>query len=128
MRNYQPKKNNEYKLDHVLFVRMISLVKDYGRMKAQINDILNGSSASGVPMPDGQYADPTLHKVIKIQRISEECKAVEWALEQIPAEYRTVIFNKICYDRAYPIFADPATYSRWKCRFLYFTAKKLMYF
>ena len=106
---------------------MIYLVKDYGRMKVLINDLADGLPNSRAVVSVNQHADPTLIKVIKIERLSEECRAVEWALEQIPAEYQKVIFNKICRDAAYPLCADPSTYSRWKCRFIYHIAEKLMY-
>ena len=98
MRNYQPKKNNQYQLAPFLFRRMIYLVKDYTRMKELASDAAE-----------------------------KECRAVEEALLQLPEEYRTIIFNKVCHDKAYPIYTDPSTYSRWKCRFLYFIAEKLNY-
>ena len=127
MRNYQPKKNNEYKLDKVLFRRMIFLVKDYERMQTTINDIADVSSVQGSIAHSNLHSDITLYKVIKIERMREECRAVKWALEQIPIEYQQVIFNKVCHDSAYPLYADASTFSRWKCRFLYNIAKKLMY-
>lgn len=127
MRNYQPKKDNGYKLDKVLFKRMTFLVKDYGRMKIVISDTVNCSPVPQIPSPENQYSNPTLNKVIQMERISEECKAVEWALEQLPEEYQTIIFNKVCHDSAYPLHADYSTFSRWKCRFLYLIAEKLKY-
>ena len=89
-------------------MRVNYLVKDYKRMKKLANEFNNN-------LP-------------KTNKITEECEAVEWALEQIPEEYKDIIFNKVCYDKAYPLYADPSTYSRWKCRFLYYIAEKLKYF
>jgi len=127
MRNYQPKKNNNYKLDKNLFSRMLYLVKDYHRMKARIEELSGELSHTEGSSSSGQHSDSTLHKAIRIERMSEDCRAVDWALAQIPEEFRKIIFNKILFDRAYPLCADPSTYSRWKCRFLYYLAEKLGY-
>ena len=127
MRNYQPKKNNNYKLDKNLFSRMVYLVKDYNRMKTRINELSSDLSRAEGMGATGQHSDPTLCKAMKIERMSGECNAVDWALTQIPEEFRTIIFNKILFDRAYPLHADLSTFSRWKCRFLYCLAEKLDY-
>lgn len=112
MRYYQPTKNNRYRLDSVLFRRMIYLVKDYERMKNLI---------------ELQNCDRFSDRHLAGNRIYQECKAIEWALEQIPEEYRKAVLEKVRNDSAYPLHADPSTYSRWKCRFLFYLAKKLMY-
>ena len=127
MRNYQPKKNNPYHLDHNLFIRMIYIVRDYKRMKDVIEELSGDLPVGGENIPGSEHGDPTLSKVIRIERMYEECRAIENALEKIPEEYRKVVFDKICFDKAYPLYADPSTYSRHKCRFLYHIAKNLMY-
>lgn len=127
LRNYQLKKNNPYRLDQNLYMRMIYIVRDYHRMKELINDVAGGFPVSSSPASNGQYADPTLSRTIKIERISEECTAIEKALEQIPQEYRKAIFDNICFGNPYPLYADASTYSRWRGRFLYYIANKLLY-
>ncbi|MBQ8525964.1 MAG: hypothetical protein IJ460_04530 [Clostridia bacterium] len=96
-------------------------------MKDVIEELSGDLPVGGENIPGSEHGDPTLSKVIRIERMYEECRAIENALEKIPEEYRKFVFDKICFDKAYPLYADPSTYSRHKCRFLYHIAKNLMY-
>ena len=127
MRHYQPKKNNEYKLPHDLYMRMLYLVRDYERMKSEAKEIANS-----IPMPSEQpsknsFSDPTGNKAIRLATINRDCDAVEQALEQIPEEYRKGVIGHMLYKSPYPIDAGEATYKRWRCRFIYYVAKNLSY-
>jgi len=127
MRNYQPSKNNNYKLAHSLFMHMVYLVKDYPRMKSEINDVINSVPNALEQSSNNHFSDPTGNKVVKIEKMSTECKAVELALDDLPIEYRKSVFDKVCHNSPYPIDADRTTYGRWKCRFLWNIAKNLLY-
>lgn len=124
MRNYQKQKNNPYKLPHNLYMRILYLIRDYERICAERDDIINSS-----PLPDGIHntgtGSPTEQKAIKLIELGNNCKAVEVAIQSIPIEYRKAIWNNICYQSPYPVIAGEATYKRWRCRFIYEVAKNL---
>ena len=124
MRNYQRQKNNPYKLPHNLYMRMLYLIRDYERIRAEREDILNAS-----PAPDGVShtgtGNPTELKAIKLAELGNSCGAVERAVSIVPPEYRKAVWNNICYQSPYPIDAGEATYKRWKCRLIYEVAKNL---
>ena len=58
MRNYQPQKNNPYKLPHNLYMRMLYLIRDYDRMKT--------SSGSHTEL---DAVDHALHSIPKEYRL-----------------------------------------------------------
>ena len=107
---------------------MVYLVKDYERMKIEIDTIIGSfPSMTGNKPNKNVYSDPTGEKVIRVEKIRFECDAVDRALEMIPPEYRSGILNKICREEPYPITADQSTCKRWKGRFLYYIAENLFY-
>lgn len=124
MRNYQRQKNNPYKTPHNLYMRMLYLVRDYERIKAERADILCSS-----PAHDGQphtgLSNPTENKAIKLAMLSQDCEAVEKALQDVPEEYRKGIMDNICYGAPYPYTAHRNTYSYWRTRLLNTVAKNL---
>ncbi|MBP3380689.1 MAG: hypothetical protein J6K77_07510 [Ruminococcus sp.] len=111
MRNYQPQKNNPYKLPTSLYRRMIDLVRDYDRIREQKSSILSG--------------DPTGND--KLAMLSRDCEAVEKALARIPPEYHRGIMNSILYHSKYPYTAGERTYGYWKSKLAYFIAEYLGY-
>ncbi len=124
MRNYQPQKNNPYKLPHNLYMRMLYLIRDYDRMRLEREDILHGSPANdGIPCAG--IGNPTENKAIRLMSMGSECEAVERAITKIPEEYRKGVWNNVCYKTPYPTDAGEATYKRWRCRFIYNVAKNL---
>lgn len=126
MRDYQRKKNNPYKLPHNLYMRMLYLVRDYERIKAERANILHSS-----PVNDGQphtgLGNPTEIKGIKLAMLDSECLAVEKALNDIPAEYRKGIMDNILYHAKYPYTASERTYGYQKSRLAYYIAQNLDY-
>ena len=118
MRNYQPQKNNPYKLPHNLYMRMLYLIRDYDRMRSEREDILHGSPANdGIPCAG--IGNPTENKAIRLMSTGSECEAVERALAGVPEEYRKGVWNNVCYQCPYPSDAGEATYKRWRIRFIY---------
>ena len=124
MRDYQPQKNNPYKLPHNLYMRMLYLIRDYDRMRSEREDILHGSPANdGIPCAG--IGNPTENKAIRLMSMGSECDAVDAAFREIPAEYRKAIHDNICYGSPYPYTAHRNTYSYWRTRLLYALAKKM---
>lgn len=124
MRDYQRKKNNPYKLPHFLYKRMLYLVKDYERIRAERMEILH-STPEHDGIPTSGKGNPTEAKGIKLAMLDRECSAIENALSNVPQEYRNGIMNHIIHDTPFPIDADYETYGRWQRRFIYYLAKNL---
>lgn len=124
MRDYQRQKNNPYRLPTSLYRRMITLVRDYDRIKKQKNDILN-STPEHDGVPSNNLGNPTENKAIMLAMLSRDCEAVEKALEKIPKEYHKAIMDNILYHAKYPYTAGERTYGYQKSRLAYFIAKNL---
>lgn len=103
MRDYQPNKNNPYRLPRTLYKRMLDIVRDYERM---VSEMQNSSGAI-------------------LAELNRECKAVEQAIMIVPEEYRKGIMDNICCGAPYPYVAHRNTYSYWRTRMLNAVAKNL---
>jgi len=123
MRDYQRQKNNPYLLPLSVYRRTLYLVRDYDRIKREI---------AGVPFQthtgDGQprgtdTSDPTGNAALKMEKLWQDCKAIDDALFKVPQEYRRGVLNSILDNCGYPVDAGQSTYGRWKCIFLYHVAK-----
>ena len=100
-------------------------VRDYTRLKEEINNIIYYS-----PTLDGQPhrntpSDITGEKAVRIAEYNSKCDAIDNALAQLPPEYRKGVFNNITSGSRYPYDAGEATYRRWKYRFIYSVAENL---
>ena len=125
MRDYQPQKNNPYWLERSLYVRTLSLIRDYNRMKSECADIPEqGKSLSDLDgMPHGtNISDETFHKVNQMSRYWEDMKAVEQSLNLIPEEYQNGVWYNITEHIRYPDDADKRTYATYKQRFIFHVA------
>lgn len=123
MRDYQRQKNNPYILPRTVYLRTLYLVRDYDRIKREIAEIpYQTHSGDGQPRGTGT-SDTTGNAALKMERLWQDCKAVDDALFKVPQEYRRGILNSILDSCGYPIDADRTTYARWKCLFLYHVAK-----
>lgn len=122
MGEYQRKRNNPYRLPHNLYMRVLYIIRDYDRLRSERQEIIHASPVMD-GMPRGNLQSSVAeNKAIKLASLDEDCEAVERALLRIPAEYRKGVMNNICYGARYPIDADYSTYSRWRQRFIYWTA------
>lgn len=122
MREYQRKRNNPYRLPHNLYMRALYMIRDYDRIKADRQDVFFASPASDGQPRGNSITSTTENKAVRLARLSEECEAVERALNHIPTEYRKGVFDNICYGSSYPSAADYSTYARWRQRFIYWVA------
>ncbi len=116
MRHYQPKNKNPYQLPHNVYMQCLYAVRDYDRLKQEVQDILHDQA--------GQH-DPTGQKAIRRAHLQERCDAIEQALNTIPQEYRRGVIWITQDEGHYPIDASPETYRRWRRRFLYEMAQRL---
>ncbi len=125
MRNYQKKHNNPYQLPHNVYMQCLYAIRDYDRLKKEMDDVLYAS-----PSPDGQprgsdISDVTASKAMRLEALGKRCEAVEQAIVYLPPEYRKGIMDNIMYGAGYPTDAGEATYRRWRCRFVYHAAQNL---
>ena len=127
-RNYQPKKDNPYRLPHNVYMQCLYAVRDYERIKSARQDILYASPCSDGQPRGSETSDTTAAKAVKMEALSKQCEDVEQALIQIPSEYSRGIMNSILYGARYPNDAGEATYRRWRYKFMFCVAvnKKLM--
>lgn len=119
---------NKYQLPQAVRMQVIWLIKDYDRMKKEYCSMLDNGSAP----PDGQprgstTGNPTERTGLKRAELSHKLDSIEKALETIPEEYRSGVWNNVVYRTRYPMDAGQATYRRWRARFLYRTAKNMRY-
>ncbi len=126
MREYQVKRNNPFWLPKAVYYQALYAVRDYDRLCEEYRDILNGSAPSADGQPRGtKIGDPTEQKAERLLEVSEKLDAIERALNQLPEEYRMIVFNNVRYQRPYPYTAGVSTWSRWRRRFLFYVAKYL---
>ncbi len=101
MRNYQPRKNNKYYLRPGIFKKTLAIVRDY----------------------------PELWEEEKRKEISEQGKrellAIMQAREALPEEYGEAIFRNLVYGAGTSYMAAD-TRRRWRARFLYEVASRLL--
>ena len=123
-RDYQAKKNNPYRMPRSLYRRVLALIRDYDRMRVEVEELILAS-----PNPEGIKGggpgDPTARAAERIERMQSDVRAIEQALKKIPPEYRKGVFNSVRYYRAFPVDADRTTYARHKQKFVYFVAENL---
>ena len=123
MRDYQPKKQNQYYLPHTLYQRVLALVRDYPRLVREREDMIyespdgTGGGRSGV-------GRPTENKALRIATMDDDIRAIERALEKLPREYRQGVLDNVLYGRRMDDLSGArSTWSRWRGRFLWHVAK-----
>ena len=124
-REYQPRKNNPYLLPHNVYMQTLYVIRDYPRLKAVIEDIgLSASATDGMPK-HSKVGSSVENVAIRLERVFDEVRAVERALDCVPEFYRSGIWRNILYRERFPQGADFRTFQRWKQRFIYETARNL---
>lgn len=125
MRDYQRQRGNPYLLPHNVYKQVLYMVKDYDRLRAEREDILQ-ASPTGEGMPRStEPSNSTAQKVERLDRISEQLRAIEGALHQIPEEYRRGVWSNIVYGSPYPIMmASEKTWKRWRARYIWNVARR----
>lgn len=125
MKEYQPKKHRQYVLPHNTYMEVLYIIRSYDTLKRECADILvsspdpdDGPSGSGI-------SNQPLAYVIKTEERTRRIDAVDKAMEKIPPEYRRGVYENIAYRKPFPSDAARATYSRYKQRMIYHTAREL---
>lgn len=123
MRHYQRKRDNPYQLPHNVYMQCLYAVRDYDRLRKEMEDILYAAPGTPDGMPRGsETSDQTGDKAVKREALRRRCETIEQALMLIPVEYRRGVLNGTMYG-CFPDDANPETYRRWRRRFLYQIAK-----
>jgi len=117
MRDYQPKRNNPYKLPQHLYREVKYILKDYDRLCADLSAM--------------QEESEECRDWARLCTTAQKIAAIRSAFEQIPHPYRKGIRNNLKYENSkdgyYPPNADFRTYQTYKQRLIYYTAKELHY-
>ncbi len=124
MRDYQPHKNNPFWLETTVYKRILSLVRDYGRMVRDYQEILH-ETVSGDGQPKGGLpGNPVERKAERMEVLWKDIWAIERALLTVPEEYRQGVMENICHG-GWPtnIPAHHKTWLYWRKRFLFFVAR-----
>ena len=126
MRDYQPHKNNPYWLEPTIYRRVLAIVRDYDRMVRDYNNIVH-ETATGDGQPRASTpGDPVERKAERMDRLWHDIRAIEMALIRIPPEYRQgVIKNVQGGELPVDVPAHRNTWSKWRGRFLFYTALEL---
>ena len=125
MKDYQPKKQRQYVLPHTTYMEVLYIIRSYDMLKQECADILvsspdpeEGPSGSGI-------SNQPLAYVIRTEERTRRIDAVDNAMKKIPPEYRRGVYENIAYRKPFPSDAARATYSRYKQRMIYHTAREL---
>lgn len=125
MREYIPKRSDQYTLPKNVYYQALYAVRDYARLRNEYNEMLYRSST-----PDGQPhstmpGDPTGRLAVRISELSDKLTAIDRALHMIPEEYRRGVADNVMYGCRYPYTACMKTWSNYRRKFLFYTAKYL---
>lgn len=126
MSEYQKTKNNPYLLPKTLYYRVLWLIRDYERLKAERNEIIYSYNCQQDGLPKGSTMDsPTEQRALKLERLSRELEAIDQALLQVDLDMRNSILENIYYQIPYPHYPIRWTWQRQKQKFVYNVAKNL---
>lgn len=126
MQDYQPHKNNPYYLPTTLYRRVLVMVRDYDRMVTEYKEIVHETTSGDGQPRSSSPGDPVEHKIERMDRLWQDIRSIEMALIRVPPEYRQGVLKNI-QSGGWPmdVPAHPNTWSKWRRRFLFWTAKNL---
>ena len=128
MRDYQRVKKNKYKLPRSVYNRVLWTIRDYNRMKDEINSLVEISAINLSGMPrGGGISDQVSNIVIKRCELTKYIEVIDEAINGVPDEYKDGVWNNIQYNKSYPPYASGRTYARYKAKFIHEVANKLNY-
>ncbi len=117
MRDYQPKKNNPYRLPQNLYNQVKYIIKDYKRLNEEYKNL------STINENERNWA--------MLCTTASKISAIRTAFSSIPPEYRKGLMNNLENERTkdgyYPSDADYRTYQMYKQRLIFYVAKNLNY-
>lgn len=125
MKEYQPKMQGRFVLPHNTYMEILYIIRSYDQLKEECADILTSSPERDGGSAGSSISNEPLSYVIKTEEMSRRIDAVNKALKKIPPEYRRGVMENIIERKPFPDDAARSTYSLWKQRMIYFTAKEL---
>lgn len=126
-RDYQRKINNRYKLPKAIYHQTLWIIRDYERVKRQLENTLNCSNSNkdiNSFIQTNRTSNPVLNEVIKRDKYFNYVKIIEKSLNVIPTEYQKGVWDNITKYKAYPLNADRSTYGRYKSKFIHEVAER----
>lgn len=126
-RDYQRKINNRYKLPRTIYHQTLWIIRDYERIKRQLENILNCSNSNSdinSYIQTNHVGNPVLNEVIKRDKYFNYVKIIEESLNVIPTEYQKGVWDNVTKYKAYPLDADRSTYGRYKSKFIHEVAER----
>lgn len=127
MRDYQTNRSKSI-LPNAVYRKTIWQIRDYNRLKENLKDRLEESKGSQeVGGKTNRPSSPVETKAIKRERDRDIVSAIDRALETIPQEYRTGVWQSVMYNAPYPSDAAVKTYSRYKEDFVIMAAINLKF-
>lgn len=105
--------------------RALWLIRDYERIKAYVDDLdgfPSGANLDGMPRGTSRGGSSTETAAIRRSELSGQLDIVDFALEQIPQEYRSGIWENIVRRKPYPDTANLNTWKLWKQKFVFYVA------
>ena len=116
-------------LPHNLYMQVIYLIRDYDRMKAEYESIVDESPQppDGMPRTPG-VSDPTSAKAIRLEELGKRIHAVESGIEIVPNEYRKSLWKNIVYRIPYDTrYTSYRTYGYHKNKMIVTIARNMMW-
>lgn len=88
MTEYQPKRDNPYRLPHYIYMQVRYKLLAYDELRQQYEDILHSSPPPSDGMPRGAGAgDQTARRAERLEVISKDLDAIDQAAVRIRGEY-----------------------------------------
>ncbi len=123
---YQRTKNNPYYLPDTLYKRVIAVIRDYNRQRAEIIEVLYSvPDIENSEISKSGTGKPTEKKADRLWYNQNDVEAVVNGLSSIPEEYQEGVFRNIIYNEKFNNTASYRTWIRQKQRFIYEVAKNL---
>lgn len=122
MNNYWPK---NCKLRRAVWHQTIWIIRDYYDLSEKASESMVATPQQDDGPRGSNISDPVSRIAKSREEILKELKAIDSALELIPAEYRSPVWKNIQTGERFPIYGDRTTYSKWKQRFVYLVAYNL---
>jgi len=125
-RDYQPRKYDNYRLPHNVYMIALYVIRDYDRLKEEYESDIAYKPPVLDGTPGGKGATKPVENVaLSLLNKHNQLHAIETALDLVPDVYRRGIVLNITHRRPYPPYTAVRTYSRHKQRFIYYVAKNL---
>lgn len=127
MRDYQ-RRTGKYKVSRTVYHQALWYIRDYYRLKENLNSISTLSPILVDDMPKSQTnktSDKVFSLVMKREKYADKIRIIERAFRLIPEEYRKGVWNNIHFNKCFPMDAHRVTYSNYKSKVIYLVAKEL---